>query len=69
MYVIPVSWIPWVLVFVGLARLFGLINDIDVTAGIVILVIGGIWLYLRYSGKSKSSTETSPEETSTENNN
>ena len=61
MLVIPMKWVPYLLVFVGLGRLFGLSTDFDITAAIVMLVIGGIWLYLRYSSNSKSSTEKTEE--------
>ena len=61
MLVVPMKWVPYLLVFGGLIRLFGLTTDYDITSAIVMFAIGGIWLYIRYSNNSKPSTEKTEE--------
>ena len=61
MLVIPMKWVPYLLVFVGLICLVRPNSGEELIGGIVLLVLGGIWLYLRYSSNSKSSTEKTEE--------
>lgn len=45
MMVIPIKWLPWLLVFVGIG---GLITGEDLALCIGCGVVGGLWLYAKY---------------------
>lgn len=49
MMVIPVKWLPYLMVIAGI---FGLVSgDESVGFSIAVTAIGGVWLYFKHSGK------------------
>ena len=61
MVVFPLKWLPYLLVIGGL---YGVISGEEVGFGIVALVVGGIWLFLKHSNGSSSSRSSSSSSTS-----
>ena len=50
MMVLPIKWIPYLLVICGIFSLAT--GEESVGFGIITTAIGGIWLYFKHSGKS-----------------
>lgn len=48
MVVLPVKWIPYLLVFTGIVCL--ITGEVDPVAGVVMTAIGGMWLYFKHKG-------------------
>ena len=46
MMVIPMKWMPFLLTFTGIVTLVS--GEVDVSAGLVMTAIGGIWLFFKY---------------------
>lgn len=53
--VIPVKLIPYLLVLGGLIML---LSGEDIPAALLCLLVGGVWLFFKYKGKSSSSETT-----------
>ena len=60
MMVIPLKWLPWLLVIGGIA----LIADGE-TEGVIALIIGVVWLILRSPSKGSTSQSASSAKTAT----
>ena len=54
MMVIPLKWLPWLILIVGLITLAGG----EAETGLVMIAVGGVWLFLRNLGKNKSNENT-----------
>ena len=55
MVFIPLKWLPWLLLIGGIGGLFS--GDEDVGLCIGMTVVGGIWLFLRYSSNGTSNAD------------
>lgn len=52
MIVFKLSWLPWILIIGGI----GLLSDGE-AAGVALLLIGAVWLVLRYRSKKSGDSE------------
>ena len=54
MIVFKLSWLPYMLIIAGIAAIAG-----GEPAGLVFIVIGGVWLYFKYKNKNSGTTSQS----------
>ncbi len=54
MFVVPLKWLPYLFVIVGVYCLITEDQDLGIGGSLVILAIGVVWLCLQYGKKNKS---------------
>ncbi len=59
MVVVPIKWIPYLLVISGIYSLFS--GDVSVVGSLVMLALGSLWLFLKYSYRSSQKAQNSEE--------
>lgn len=62
--VVPIRLLPWLFLLAGAFGLFSGDEEISVLMSLVLILIGGVWLYLARKSKVKSASAPSPTDTS-----